>query len=111
MQEEHSLGAGGGGGGDADGDIDWRITSLIFLFPALAGALFGYDIGATSGALVSLTSATTSGTDWCEGLSGRRIAAAALLFCAAVSVIRVCHKGWRVPSGSPFPAAAATAPI
>lgn len=45
--------------------IDWIITSLAFLFPALGGALFGYDIGATSGALVSIKSAATSGTDWC----------------------------------------------
>ena len=44
--------------------IDWLITSLAFLFPALGGALFGYDIGATSGALVSLKSAATSGTSW-----------------------------------------------
>ena len=44
--------------------MDWRITSLAFLFPALGGGLFGYDIGATSGALQSLTSATLSGTSW-----------------------------------------------
>lgn len=45
--------------------IDWFITGLAFLFPAVGGALFGYDIGATSGALVSIKSAATSGTDWC----------------------------------------------
>ena len=56
--------AGGGGSGDG-GDIDWLMTALIFFFPALGGALFGYDIGATSGALVGLTSAAHSGTDWC----------------------------------------------
>lgn len=44
--------------------IDWLITGLAFVFPALGGALFGYDIGATSGALVSIKNATTSGTDW-----------------------------------------------
>lgn len=49
--------------------IDWFITGLAFLFPALGGALFGYDIGATSGALVSIKSATTSGTDWYAPLS------------------------------------------
>lgn len=66
VQDEHNLEAGGSGGGDDEskGKIDWGITSLIFVFPALAGALFGYDIGATSGALVSLSSAATSGTDW-----------------------------------------------
>jgi hypothetical protein len=30
----------------------------------LGGLLFGYDIGATSGVLVSLTSPELSGTDW-----------------------------------------------
>ena len=30
----------------------------------IGGALFGYDIGATSGVLSSLTSAKLSGTDW-----------------------------------------------
>ena len=76
--------------------MDWVMTSLIFLFPAIGGLLFGeraftqcslwrwvpltfkvghgcrdslhagagYDIGATSGALVSLKSAATSGTTW-----------------------------------------------
>lgn len=40
------------------------MTALCFLFPAIGGALFGYDIGATSGALVSLTSPSFSGTSW-----------------------------------------------
>ena len=44
--------------------INWAMTIPAFLFPALGGALFGYDIGATSGALVSIKSAATSGTDW-----------------------------------------------
>jgi hypothetical protein len=44
--------------------INWTFTSIYFLFPAIGGLLFGYDIGATSGALVSLTSQATSGTDW-----------------------------------------------
>lgn len=43
---------------------DLRMTALCFLFPALGGALFGYDIGATSGALVSLTDPVLSGTTW-----------------------------------------------
>lgn len=37
---------------------------LPFIFPALGGLLFGYDIGATSGAVLSLTSAEFSGTSW-----------------------------------------------
>ena len=40
------------------------MTFLVFVFPAVGGLLFGYDIGATSGALVSITSERTSGTDW-----------------------------------------------
>lgn len=44
--------------------IDWTMTSLLFFFPALCGGLFGYDIGATSGALLSMSSPQVSGTDW-----------------------------------------------
>lgn len=45
-------------------EVDWLMTFLVFVFPAIGGLLFGYDIGATSGALVSITSERTSGTDW-----------------------------------------------
>ena len=31
----------------------------------LGGLLFGYDIGATSGAIDSIKSAAKSGMDWC----------------------------------------------
>ncbi|GKV06972.1 hypothetical protein SLEP1_g18787 [Rubroshorea leprosula] len=37
---------------------------LPFLFPALGGLLYGYDIGATSCALISIESATLSGISW-----------------------------------------------
>ncbi|KAF7822300.1 D-xylose-proton symporter-like 2 [Senna tora] len=37
---------------------------LPFLFPALGGLLYGYDIGATSCATISIKSATLSGTSW-----------------------------------------------
>ncbi|XP_057541247.1 D-xylose-proton symporter-like 2 [Amaranthus tricolor] len=37
---------------------------LPFLFPALGGLLFGYDIGATSSASISIQSPTLSGTTW-----------------------------------------------
>ncbi|XP_068669753.1 D-xylose-proton symporter-like 2 [Aristolochia californica] len=37
---------------------------LPFLFPALGGLLFGYDIGATSGATISIQSSSLSGTTW-----------------------------------------------
>lgn len=47
-----------------DESYTWAAVALPFLFPAVAGSLFGYDIGATSGATVSITSAELSGTDW-----------------------------------------------
>ncbi|KAM7463568.1 hypothetical protein LguiA_031689 [Lonicera macranthoides] len=37
---------------------------LPFLFPALGGLLYGYDIGATSCATISVESATSSGITW-----------------------------------------------
>lgn len=55
------------GGAAPKGDVDWKIVIPSFLFPALGGGLFGYDIGATGGALISLTSEATSGMDWCGG--------------------------------------------
>ncbi|KAL2508420.1 D-xylose-proton symporter-like 3 [Forsythia ovata] len=42
----------------------WSSVILPFLFPALGGLLFGYDIGATSGATISLKSPELSGTTW-----------------------------------------------
>eukprot|EP00208_Stichococcus_sp_RCC1054_P003286 CAMPEP_0206138946 /NCGR_PEP_ID=MMETSP1473-20131121/4000_1 /ASSEMBLY_ACC=CAM_ASM_001109 /TAXON_ID=1461547 /ORGANISM="Stichococcus sp, Strain RCC1054" /LENGTH=518 /DNA_ID=CAMNT_0053532515 /DNA_START=301 /DNA_END=1857 /DNA_ORIENTATION=+ len=62
--EEGAGGSGGGTGGE--GGVDWGIVAPAFLFPALGGALFGYDIGASGGALISLTSQATAGTDWYE---------------------------------------------
>ncbi|KAG6528399.1 D-xylose-proton symporter-like 3, chloroplastic [Zingiber officinale] len=47
-----------------DGDFSWSSIIPPFLFPALGGLLFGYDIGATSGASISLQSAELSGTTW-----------------------------------------------
>lgn len=44
--------------------FSWSSVILPFLFPALGGLLFGYDIGATSGASISLQSAELSGTSW-----------------------------------------------
>ncbi|KAI4352122.1 hypothetical protein L6164_006403 [Bauhinia variegata] len=37
---------------------------LPFLFPAFGGLLYGYDIGSTSCATISIMSATLSGTSW-----------------------------------------------
>jgi sugar porter (SP) family MFS transporter len=44
--------------------FNWTSVSLPFIFPALGGLMFGYDIGATSGAVVSLTSPELSGIEW-----------------------------------------------
>ncbi len=60
----HEVQEGGSGPDPQKQPIDWTITGLAFLFPALGGLLFGYDIGATSGALVSIKSSALSGTDW-----------------------------------------------
>eukprot|EP00210_Caulerpa_lentillifera_P008904 g8495.t1 len=45
-------------------EIDYTRAVLLFLIPAIGGLLFGYEIGATSGAIDSIKSATKSGTDW-----------------------------------------------
>lgn len=44
--------------------FDWNAVLWPFFFPAVGGLLFGYDIGATSGATVSIVSPEFSGTDW-----------------------------------------------
>lgn len=49
---------------DGHAAFDWTAVILPFLFPAVGGLLFGYDIGATSGAAVSIVSPELSGTDW-----------------------------------------------
>jgi len=49
--------------------VYWVMAILLFLFPALGGLLFGYDIGATSGALLSLKDGAMSGTTWSNNLS------------------------------------------
>ncbi|KAG5224446.1 D-xylose-proton symporter [Salix suchowensis] len=45
---------------------NYSIASAIFpfLFPALGGLLYGYDIGSTSCATISIQSATSSGISW-----------------------------------------------
>lgn len=45
---------------------DFSVVSAIlpFLFPAFGGLLYGYDIGATSSATISIQSASTSGISW-----------------------------------------------
>ncbi|KAL2898926.1 D-xylose-proton symporter-like 3 chloroplastic [Bienertia sinuspersici] len=44
--------------------FSWASVILPFVFPAIGGLLFGYDIGATSGATISLQSPELSGTTW-----------------------------------------------
>ncbi|KAF0911037.1 hypothetical protein E2562_005424 [Oryza meyeriana var. granulata] len=56
--------SGDAGDGAALEEFSWTSVILPFLFPALGGLLFGYDIGATSGASISLQSAELSGTTW-----------------------------------------------
>ncbi|KAJ0080572.1 hypothetical protein Patl1_23861 [Pistacia atlantica] len=45
---------------------NYSVTAAIlpFLFPAFGGSLYGYDIGATSCATISVESATLSGISW-----------------------------------------------
>lgn len=61
-EEEEETGRGGLGGFNT-------IEVLLFVFPALAGLLFGYDIGASSGALLSLTDPELSGTSWSASMT------------------------------------------
>nr|BAJ95036.1 predicted protein [Hordeum vulgare subsp. vulgare] len=53
-----------GSGAAAGADYSLAAVILPFVFPALGGLLFGYDIGATSGATISVHSAELSGTTW-----------------------------------------------
>ncbi|KAG6607267.1 D-xylose-proton symporter-like 3, chloroplastic, partial [Cucurbita argyrosperma subsp. sororia] len=49
---------------DSEEEFSWSSVILPFVFPAIGGLLFGYDIGATSGATLSLQSPELSGTSW-----------------------------------------------
>ncbi|XP_021725807.1 D-xylose-proton symporter-like 2 [Chenopodium quinoa] len=51
-------------GGHPNEEFSIMSCILPFLFPALGGLLFGYDIGATSSATISIKSPTLSGTTW-----------------------------------------------
>jgi MFS family permease len=103
------------GGGYDDERVDWLMTALLFLFPAVGGALFGYDIGATSGALVSMTSQQYSGTDWYSlsafqsGLVVSLSLAGALLGSGGLLLWCCCVAA--CSSGSPCVCAAAAAAV
>ncbi|XP_059667391.1 D-xylose-proton symporter-like 2 [Cornus florida] len=78
--EQHtfsSIGKAGKSSGEIDGmqeplingevhSENYSVLSAIlpFFFPALGGLLYGYDIGATSCATISIESATLSGITW-----------------------------------------------
>jgi len=52
--------------GKGDGDGEGELTAAVvrnFLFPAVAGGLFGWDIGISSGALENITSSAAHGGD------------------------------------------------
>ncbi|PON41476.1 Sugar/inositol transporter [Parasponia andersonii] len=49
---------------NSDNNYSVAAAILPFLFPALGGLLYGYDIGATSCATISVESATSSGVSW-----------------------------------------------
>lgn len=51
-------------GGTSSENYSVLAAILPFLFPALGGLLYGYDIGATSCATISIESSTTSGISW-----------------------------------------------
>ena len=80
-----------GPGGRPD-QVDWRVTGFAFLFPAIGGLLFGWDIGTTSGALTSIMDPNTSGVDWYaldsfqQGMVVSTSLAGALLASAAAAV-------------------------
>lgn len=91
------------GQSDPKGDVDWKIVIPSFLFPALGGGLFGYDIGATGGALISLTSEATSGTDWCGARTNEccifQIGHSALMACGNCLISTIKPKLDHVPIG------------
>ena len=95
--------------------IDWTAVAVLFAAPALGGALFGYDIGATSGALVSLKSAVHSGAPWASSLtplqSGAVVSASlagALAGSAAAFTLgdKIGRKGELVAAGALYSAGA-----
>jgi sugar porter (SP) family MFS transporter len=70
--------------------IDWLATLRAFAVPALGGALFGYDIGISGNALVSLTGAASSGTVWgplLSPLESGAVVSASLASAVAASAV------------------------
>ena len=59
---EGSTDAGDGKGGGVEGGLNAAVVRN-FLFPAVAGGLFGWDIGISSGALENITASAAHGGD------------------------------------------------
>ena len=93
------------GGDDAVAKVAIIPTFLLFIFPAIGGMLFGYDIGATSGALAGLKG-SHSGVTWAgENLNALQtglVASASLygaLFGSAAVLVRGNAIGRRQEMG------------
>jgi len=71
LLHQHERQASMGRGKDVSTSSYNRIATLmIFLFPAMGGLLFGYDIGATSAVVTQLKSSVYSGVMWSDAVSG-----------------------------------------
>lgn len=85
-----------------------RATAVSFGVPALGGLLYGYDVGATSGALPSLQSRALSGTDWWDlSAVARGLVVSASLLGALGGSAAAMVGGSRVPRRPEMVAAAA----
>lgn len=85
-----------------------RATAISFGVPALGGLLYGYDVGATSGALPSLESRRLSGTVWWDlGAVARGLVVSASLLGALGGSAAAMVGGSRVPRRPEMVAAAA----
>lgn len=60
---------------------------LVFLVPALGGALFGYDIGATSFAVTQLQDPDTSGVSWHDSVKKSAVLRGAVVSAVSVGAL------------------------
>lgn len=47
-------------------DVEWSASLPAFLFPALGGGLFGYDIGVSSSVVASISDPNLAATGWVQ---------------------------------------------